>query len=555
MAKPRERVLIVEQDPDVSDLVSRQTLQPLGFRVKVVDTAGQAIQEALTFSPDVIIVNLNLPGLSGKDMLAALASQGVDVPVIVLAEKGMEGDVIQAFRLGATDYLRYPVREAEVVSAVERVLQQVRAKRERETLAHQLHQANQELQRRIRELTTILALGKAVTSITNQRELLDKVIEGAVFVSEADSGWLLLREDRTKSYILSAGRNLPKSVMDKINQPWDDGISSLVALSGETLAISGEPLKRFKVARMGQSALVVPIKARKEVVGLVVVVRKTPAPFGTSNQALVEAVADYASISLMNAHLFNALEARARSLQQVAESAQVSERVKDDLLCKVNQELLPPLRVVKDGLVHLENNAANLRESQREQIRYSHDSLNLIMESVEALTGIQPGDSLRQAVSVFDLNEMARQAMSRLQRIAHHEGVGLLVEMASRPVQVRGNLSQMFRVFESLLSNAIKYNKAGGQVVLRVEVLRDGSSRMAHVLIKDDGKGIEAKNLPLVFTREQCGRQEKASRFGGVGISLSLVKEIITAHNGNIWVESEPAAGTTFRFTLPIQEE
>jgi two-component system NtrC family sensor kinase len=188
MTTPRERVLLVENDPEISDLIARQTLQPLGYKVEVVGGAAPAIQEAVRFVPDVILANLNLPGLSGKDLLVALSSQGLDVPIIVIAHKGMEGDVIQAFRLGAADYLGWPVREAEVVAAVERVLKQVRAKRERETLARQLKQTNQELQRRVRELTTIFAIGKAVTSITDPRILLEKIVEGAVYVTEADSG-------------------------------------------------------------------------------------------------------------------------------------------------------------------------------------------------------------------------------------------------------------------------------------------------------------------------------------------------------------------------------
>jgi DNA-binding response OmpR family regulator len=105
MNTPKERILLVEHDPEISDLISRQTLQPMGYRVEVVSATAQALQEAVRFAPDVIIANLSLPGLSGKDLLVALSSQGLEVPVIVLAPKGMEGDVIQAFRLGAADLL------------------------------------------------------------------------------------------------------------------------------------------------------------------------------------------------------------------------------------------------------------------------------------------------------------------------------------------------------------------------------------------------------------------------------------------------------------------
>jgi two-component system NtrC family sensor kinase len=386
MRTSRERILLVENDPEISDLISRQTLQSLGYQVQVARAASQAIQEAGRFSPDIIITNLNLPDLSGKDMLVAMNSQGISAPVIVIAQKGMESDLIQAFRLGATDYLLWPMREAEIVSAVERVLKQVRARRERETLARQLKQTNDELQQRVRELTTIFAIGKAVTSITNQRELFEKIVEGAVYVTEADAGWLLLREERSKIFSLAAQRNLPKPIAAKINQPWDDGISSLVALSGETLSISGEPLQRFKVAQLGQSALVVPVKLKKEVVGLLVVVRKEPHPFNPSNRTLLEAVADYASISLVNASLFRALEERARSLQQAVDAAQSSERKKVDTLHTLQRDLSQPLNsAVKSVDAMLTGETTRLNATQKTVLRNALDSLQTIQSLVDGL--------------------------------------------------------------------------------------------------------------------------------------------------------------------------
>jgi len=386
MKSSRERILLVENDPEISDLISRQTLQAVGYQVQVSRSASQAIQGATRFSPDIIITNMNLPDLSGKDLLVALNSQGVIAPVIVIAYKGMEGDLVQAFRLGATDYLLWPMREAEVVAAVERVLKQVRARRERETLARQLKQTNDELQQRVRELTTIFAIGKAVTSITNQRELFEKVVEGAVYVSEADCGWLLLREEHVKVFRLVAQRNLPKSVTSKINQPWDDGISSLVALSGETLSISGEPITRFKISQIGQSALVVPVKLRKEVVGLLVVVRKISNPFSPSNRTLLEAVADYASISLVNAQLFRVLEERARSLQQAAEAAQASERKKAELITSLQNELVKPLAEVTQTIDKMMvGETMRLNAAQKSVLRSAVTKLHTISNLVAAL--------------------------------------------------------------------------------------------------------------------------------------------------------------------------
>jgi two-component system NtrC family sensor kinase len=322
MNAPRGRVLVVDDDPDVLDLLARQVLQPLGLNVSTADDGGAAIQQALNFSPDLIIASLTLPGLSGKDLLVALRSQGMEVPMLVTAPEGMEADAVQAFRLGARDYLVKPLREAEVVSAVERALGEVRLRNERHQLAEQLADSNRELGRRVRELTTLYGIGKAVTSTTHQSQLFSKIMESSLYVTEANMGWILLKDDRSEQLILRAQRNLPPALATKMHQPWDDGVSSLVMLSGETLNIYGDGLAQFKLARFGKAALIVPIKVRDQQIGIVCVARQEHRPFSERNQAMLEAVADYASISLVNARLFQALEARAQQLQRAIDQSQ-----------------------------------------------------------------------------------------------------------------------------------------------------------------------------------------------------------------------------------------
>ena len=321
MATNAESILIVDNDPDITDLIGRQALKPLGYQVSVAGDAAGAIDQALNHSPDLILTNLNLPGLSAKDLLVALQAQGIRAPMIVIAEKGQEQAAIQAFRLGAADVLFWPARDAEIVSCVERALSQTKQSRERQSLDRQLKAANEELQHRLKELTSLLAIGKAVVSITDQRELFGRLLEGVLQVSEADLTWLLLRDERTKAFLLRAQRNLPEAWARKADQPLDDGISSLVALSGESLVMNGEPLAKFKISTLGKSAAVIPIKVQNEVIGILMVVRKSDRPFNREAQSLLEAVADYASISLVNTRLFRALE-------QNAQAARTGERTR-----------------------------------------------------------------------------------------------------------------------------------------------------------------------------------------------------------------------------------
>jgi GAF domain-containing protein len=112
----------------------------------------------------------------------------------------------------------------------------------------------------------------------------------------------------------------------------DDGLSPLVAMSAETLAIHGQALQKFKISTLGKSAMVIPIKVQSETMGLLTVVRKTERPFGESEHTLSGAIADYASISMVNARLF-------RALAQSAEVAKAGEKRKNELLQNIRQEI------------------------------------------------------------------------------------------------------------------------------------------------------------------------------------------------------------------------
>ena len=377
MVNSGERVVVVESNPDISDLISRQALQPLGYQVSVVKSASAVLQQAFQTPPDLFIANLNLPGLNAKDLLVALSSQGIDVPLVVIAAKGQEEDILQAFRLGAVDYLHWPARDAEVVSVVERALRMTREGRVRVRLDKQLQDVNAELQRKVSELTSIVDIGKAVVSITDQRRLFTRVVEGAVKAAGADLGWLMLRDEASRVFLLTAHRNLPDSWAQKMNQPLEDGIGSLVTLSGETLLIHGRPLEKFKVASLGKSAAVVPIKVQNEVIGLLLVLRKAEHPFDRSDQTLLEAVADYASISLVNARLFRAIE-------QTAEAASSGARQRNALLEAVRESVRDEVQAAKQPIeLMLAMKAGPLTEQQREMLHSAQVALQRLSRVTE----------------------------------------------------------------------------------------------------------------------------------------------------------------------------
>jgi DNA-binding response OmpR family regulator len=390
MAPAGDHILLVEHDPHISDLIARQTLRSVGYQVDVVADASSAIKSSVQTPPDLIMVDLNLPGLSAKDMIVALSSQGVNTPLLVLANKGQEHDIIQAFRLGAADYILWPARDAEVLSAVERVLSRVHEARDRQQLDTKLNAVHQQLQARLREMNTLINIGKAVSSMTNQRALFQRIVDGAIQLGGADLAWLLVRNEKSREFFLFAQRGLPEDWAARLNKPLEDGVSRLVALSGETLTISGEPLLKLQVASLGRSVCAVPVKVQRDAIGMLLVMRRDARPFEKQEQILLEAAADYASISLVNARLFGALNNSVWASREAEEKQVTFQRSLYRQLFKDLKSAVQPIDLM------LAEKTGKLSESQREALKTTRAALQRVARTVESGTASVPTQPKRQ---------------------------------------------------------------------------------------------------------------------------------------------------------------
>jgi DNA-binding response OmpR family regulator len=300
MTTTAERILLVEHDPEKINLISRQVLQPLGYHVDGVPDAGSAIQQVLKFTPDLIICDLNLQGLSSMDLLMAMRSQGLQVPMIVIAEKGQELDVIHAFRVGAKDFLLWPARDAEVVSVVDMWVHQVRDDQTSQILEQNQKKTIQELQQRVHELTTVIAIGREILVTRDRPSLLEKLVESAVYLGKSNYGLLMLLNGSTNDFELASSWNLPEGWSSSNWKKWSDWMNASVVISGKTFLIQESQLKQLEMDSLGRSAVVVPIKLDQKVIGSFLLVREMDVPFEKDKQTFLKVLADYASISLAN---------------------------------------------------------------------------------------------------------------------------------------------------------------------------------------------------------------------------------------------------------------
>ncbi len=389
--KRHERILVVDDDPTVRDLIVQQVLEPQGYQVEAAPDGATALQIVLRTPPDIIITSLDLPGLSGRDLMAALRSQGFETTIIATGPRGADTQAVQAFRLGARDYLGKPLREAELVSSLDHALADVRLRRERESLSERLAAANQQLEKRVKELTTLAGIGKAVTAVTVLGQLFTRLLEAGLFVTEADVGWLMLAEEAVGKPILRAGKNLPNLSAIRLNQPWDDGISSLLMLSGEGLTLAGSALAKLRAGQVVKAAVAVPLKAKDKVIGVIVAGNRTGRPFSERDQAMLSAVADYAVIAIVNGRFFQAMEARMQSLQQGYEAQVADNGRKDQALQRVAQQLRAPLIQARGTLEPLVNGQGGpLAPRQAESIHAALERLAALQRLVDELPATAP---------------------------------------------------------------------------------------------------------------------------------------------------------------------
>lgn len=544
----KDRILIVESHPEISEFLAEQALANPNFHIFRVADASSAINKAKQINPDLIIANLNLPGLSGKDLLVALTSHGITPPIIMLAEEGQESEIIQAFRLGAADYITWPARETEIVLVVERLLDQVHLNREHKYLVNQLTLSNKQLQQRVKELTAAFSVGKIINSIHDTHSLFEKSLQIAAQISHSDLGWFLLRqEEKGRNFLLAAQHNLPDVFSKKINSIWDDGISSLASISGETLNISGDPLKRFKVKVFGKSIIILPIKFQHLTIALLVLMRKGDKAYSKSEQRLLESICESIAVAYVNTKLFNSYEIRSKSLSKLTSYTQTNEKIILELLNKTENHVL-----------EFSKNIQKNWEIIKEKIDYQTD-LNLN----EAVTNLEYNiHNTRDLIDVlsedpflyntkpkrgFELNSILLHLEENFSPIVKNHRITLELDKTADPIVVNADQHQIYSVLQGIITNAIQFCDHEGTIKIKISPDTDS---LVKVTISNSDNIIEATKL-LDDPKTLGSKKQEKKRFGCIGISFQLIQELVKQNNSKVWVEKNSNDGTKFHLLLP----
>jgi PAS domain S-box-containing protein len=244
-------------------------------------------------------------------------------------------------------------------------------------------------------------------------------------------------------------------------------------------------------------------------------------------------------------------EERARYQEARIDTLQRADQLKDQFLSILSHELRTPLNAIQGFGSVLEDELAGplsaLQHNYLAKMMGGADLLLALVSDLLDMSRIQAG-KFTIAFEPVRFEDVANSVAGSLASLAAQKQLGLALDVAPDLPPLTADAQRVGQVLTNLISNAIKFTPAGGQVHVTARQERD------HVLceIVDTGEGIRPDDLPRLFQRFTQLDMSTTRRAGGTGLGLSICKAIVEAHGGHIGVRSELDKGSTFWFTLPF---
>jgi PAS domain S-box-containing protein len=393
-------------------------------------------------------------------------------------------------------------------------------------------------------------VGTIVASDLDREKVVQAVTDAATELTTAEFGAFFYNvvNDAGESYMLYTISGVPREAFSKFPMPRNTEVFE-PTFQGRGVVrsadITQDPRYGHNPPHHGMPAghlpvrsyLAVPVKSRAgDVIGGLFFGHSEVGRFTHHHERLALGVGAWASVAFENARMFGMV--------------QESSRLKDEFLASLSHELRTPLnavlgyaRMLRTGMV-----SADKQHKAIETIERNATSLTQIVEDILDISRIISG-KIRLNVQSVDFPQIVQNAIDAVTPAADARGVRLEAVLDPQANPISGDPERLQQVFWNLLTNAVKFTSRGGRVQVRLERINSH----IEVSVADTGIGISPEFLPHVFERFRQADASTSRERGGLGLGLSIARQLVEMHGGTIQAFSGGVGkGATFAVTLPL---
>src|SRR4051794_5294476 len=419
-------------------------------------------------------------------------------------------------------------------------------------LVQALESRSAELASKVEQLEALREVGEAVSSSLNLDNVLEQIVTNAVRLTGTDGGSIMEYVDEDQSFVVRTAYGSSAQLVERLRQVKIHRESTLVgraALDRRPLEVPDldaaplDPHLQILHDDGWRSVLAVPMLRQEQMVGALVIRRRTTGSFSPDTLELLQTLASQSALAIVNAKLFRALEVQSSELAVVS-------RHKSEFLASMSHELRTPLNAVigfsEVLLDRLFGDINPRQEEYLEDIRNSGLHLLELLNEILDLSKVEAG-RMELEPAPFSVPDALRQTVSLVRERAAQHGISLDVTVGEELGEIESDLLRFKQVLLNLLSNAVKFTPDGGQV--RVAAVAVGDE--LRVSVSDTGIGVPPEDRERIFESFQQGRRGTAKE-EGTGLGLTLCRRIVELLGGRMWLETSVGIGSTFGFALPV---
>lgn len=412
------------------------------------------------------------------------------------------------------------------------------------------------------ELDSLLEISEVMILTEDLNNLFDLIIDKICRIMGIKLCSLMVVDVKKQEMTIESARGLPEDIVKKARLKIGENIAGWVVQSKQPLLIPDVARdSRFQL-RDGDkydnpSLLSVPLKIRDKVIGVLNVNNKASGDvFNKDDLRLLTILADQAAIAIENARLYQKLIRTKRTLsrnekkmKQMVKDMKKMDKMKDEFISIVSHELRTPLTSVKEAVsLLLDEIPGKINDDQREFLNLAmHDTsrLNRLLNDILNLSRMEAG-KLQMYWEVSDIKEVVDHALNSMRPMSLTKEIELLEEAAPGLGPIVLDKDKVEQILINLVSNAIKFSPNKGRITVKV----DNDVDCYKISVIDSGIGMPPEELPRIFDKFRQIDSSSTRKVGGSGLGLSIVKGLVEAHKGQVWVESKAGKGTVFFFTL-----